>query len=427
MKCSRNYTSLSPGKKEIVILGYDAVSPLGTSLITQWERAVRGESGIGALTRFPVDDTFPVQVAGQVADFDVSPYPFLSPRNLANWTSPIFKHALLVVHRSLERSGIEMTPEICPKVAVTFSSAVGGQDAVLRADRRMIAEGKMPHPFTNPNSCINMVGGKVSMHTGATGPIVSTITACATGVTSILMGAMLIAQGKADVAICGAVDFALVEPIVAGFATMNGAYRPKEGQMQELPQQASRPFSLDRRGFVISEGAGSIIIASRDFARAWGLQSHLSIAGWSMTSDAHHFVAPKLETVSRCMDESIQDAGIKPSDIHAINAHAASTKVGDKVEYDAIKQVFKNSPPPVSANKSLIGHAMGASSAIESIFAFQGMMKDTLPPTINHTPDPEIPLDCVAEGARTIKQEFVLKNAFGFGGCNACVVFQRID
>ena len=427
MKCSRSCTSLSPGKGDILVLGYDAVSPLGTSLKTQWERAVKGDSGIGALTRFPVDNAFPVQVAGQVADFDVSPYPFLSPRNMANWTSPVFKHALLVVHRALERSGLEITSEISPRVAVTFSSAVGGQDAVLRADRRMIAEGKMPHPFTNPNSCINMVGGKVSMLTGATGPIVSTITACATGLTSILMGAMLIEQGKADVAICGAVDFALVEPIVAGFATMNGAYRPRDGQMQESPERASRPFSLDRRGFVISEGAGSVIIASRDFTRTWGLRSHLSIAGWSMTSDAHHFVAPRLETVQRCMDESIRDAGIKPSDIHAINAHAASTKVGDKVESDAIKCVFGNDLPPVSANKSLIGHAMGASSAIESIFAFLGMMENTLTPTINYTPDPEIPLDCVTEGARTVRQEFVLKNAFGFGGCNACVVFQRID
>ncbi len=427
MKCSPNYTSLSPGKKEIVVLGYDAVSPLGTDLQTQWERAVRGESGIGALTRFPVNEAFPVKVAGQAPDFDASPYPFLSPRNLANWTSPIFRHALLVVHRSLEQSGLEMTPEILPRVAVTFSSAVGGQDAVLAADRKMRQDGKMPHPFTNPNSCINMAGGKVSMLTGASGPIVSTITACATGLTSIVMGAMLIAQGRADAAICGAVDFALVEPIVAGFAAMNGAYRPKEGQEEELPQKTSRPFSLDRRGFVVSEGAGSIIIASRDFAKAWGLRSDIAVAGWSMTSDAHHFVAPRLETVRRCMVESIADAGISPSDIDAVNAHAASTKVGDRVESDALRQVFQNDPPPVSANKSLIGHAMGASSAIETIFAFLGMKENTLLATINHTPDPEIPLDCVADGTRKLAQEFVLKNAFGFGGCNTCVVFQRIN
>lgn len=411
--------------KRAVIIGYDAVSPLGVDLETQWGRSVRGESGIGNLTRFSFGEGFPVNIAGQVEEFDTSPYPFLSPSNLAHWTSPIFKYAMLVVHRSLRKSGLEIRPELSPRVAVTYSSAVGGQDAVLNADRQMIAAGKMPHPFTNPNSCINMVGGKISILTNATGPIVSTVTACATGVTSMIVGAMLLELGRADVAICGAVDFALVEPIVAGFATMNGAYRPKAGAMPESPKKASRPFSVDRRGFVISEGAGSIIIATREFAELNGIEYNIEIAGWSMTSDAHHFVAPNLETVARCISESIENAGIKPHDIDAINAHAASTRVGDKVESEALKSVFGNQIPPVSANKSQIGHAMGASSAIESIFALKGMLCDTLLPTINYTPDPEIELDCVPEGSRTLQQEFLLKNSFGFGGCNACVVFQR--
>ena len=168
--------------RSAVIVGYDAVSPLGTDMATQWDKAVRGQSGIGALTRFALPDDFPVRVAGQVPDIDIGPYPFLSPRSLALWPSPIFKHALLVVHRALAQSKIEITRELAPRVAITFSSAVGGLDAVLRADRLMKAEGKMPHPFTNPNSCINMVGGKVSILTGATGPICSTITACATGI-----------------------------------------------------------------------------------------------------------------------------------------------------------------------------------------------------------------------------------------------------
>lgn len=412
--------------KRAVIIGYDAVSPLGVDLETQWIRSVRGESGIGDLTRFPVGEGFPVSIAGQVEDIDTSPYPFLSPRNLAHWTSPIFKYAMLVVHRSLVKSGIEISPDLSPRVAVTYSSAVGGQDAVLDADRRMISEGKMPHPFTNPNSCINMVGGKVSILTNATGPITSTVTACATGVTSMIVGAMLLEQGRADVAICGAVDFALVEPIVAGFATMNGAYRPKEGAQPEPPEKVSRPFSLDRRGFVISEGAGSIIIATREFAELHGIGYNIEMAGWGMTSDAYHFVAPNLETVTRCIAESIESAGIKPHDIDAVNAHAASTRVGDKVEFDALRAVFGDRIPPVSANKSMMGHAMGASSAIESIFAMEGMLSDTLLPTINYTPDPEIELDCVAEGARGLEQEFLLKNSFGFGGCNSCVVFQRV-
>ena len=241
-KAGLRVKTMPRNSRKAVILGYDAVSPLGTDMETQWNRAVKGESGIGYLTRFPVQEGFPVHIAGQVEDIDTTPYPFLSPRNLAHWTSPIFKYAMLVVHRSLEKSGVVITPDLSPRVAITLSSAVGGQDAVLQADRRMISEGKMPHPFTNPNSCINMVGGKVSILTEATGPVLSTITACATGVTSMIVGAMLLEQGRADIAICGAVDFALVEPIVAGFATMNAAYRPKEGEKQPPPGRSKQPI-----------------------------------------------------------------------------------------------------------------------------------------------------------------------------------------
>jgi 3-oxoacyl-[acyl-carrier-protein] synthase II len=409
-----------------VILGYDAVSPLGTDLETQWERAVKGESGITALTRFPLRAGFPVRVAGQVDEIDTEPYPFLRPREMAHWTSPIFRYALLVVHRALKKSGIEITPGIAPRVAVTFGSAVGGLDAVIQADRLLVSEGKLPHPFTNPNSCINMVGGKVSIFTKATGPICTPVTACATGCSSMIMGAMFLQQGMADVSVCGAVDFALVEPIVGGFATMNGAYRPKEEEPDGPIEKLSRPFSVDRRGFIVSEGAGCVIIATKEFASAHGLNARIEIAGWGMTSDAFHFVAPNFETVKRCIVESIQHSGLEPQDIDAVNAHAASTKVGDKVEADALREVFQGKIPPVSANKSQIGHAMGASSAVESVFAMEGLLRNTLLPTINYKADPDIVLDCVPEGARHLEHEVVLKNALGFGGCNACIVFRRI-
>jgi 3-oxoacyl-[acyl-carrier-protein] synthase II len=408
-----------------VIIGYDAVSPLGVTLDAQWSRAVRGESGIGLLTRFPVGRDFPVKIAGQVEDIDDLPYAFWQPRERAVWRSPIFRHALLTVVRALDGCGLTLTPDILPRTAITYSSAVGGIDALVEADRRMISEGKLPHPFTNPNSCINMVGGKISMLTGATGPITATITACATGLTSIIMGSMLLEQKRADVVICGAVDFALVETIVAAFSTMNGAYFPKEGEENEQPQKASRPFSRNRRGFVLSEGAGAVIIAAKEFAQAHGLKYGVELAGWSMTSDAYHFVAPRLDTVRQCISESIIHAGISPRQISAVNAHAASTKIGDKVEFEALRAVFDGNIPPVTANKSLFGHAMGASSAIESIFTIQGMLAGVLPPTINYLPDPELELDCVSEGPRKVTQEYVLKNAFGFGGCNACVVFHR--
>jgi 3-oxoacyl-[acyl-carrier-protein] synthase II len=309
-------------------------------------------------------------------------------------------------------------------VAVTYSSAVGGLDAVLGADRNLMGRGKLPLPCVNPNACINMVGGKVSMMTGATGPILSTITACATGLTSLVMGALLLREGRADVAICGAVDFALTEPIVAGFATMNGAFVPREDSPEEPPQRASRPFSLDRRGFVISEGAGCILLATREFVRAHNLPHVATVAGWSMTSDAHHFVAPHFDTVRRCIAESLLDAGVSPGDIDAVSAHATATRVGDKVEFDALLDVF-GAPPPLSALKSLTGHAMGASSAIETVFALKGMETGWLPPVINYTPDPEIPINAAMDVPRSLSQEFVLKNAFGFGGCNTCVVFQK--
>lgn len=412
--------------KKAVILGYDAVSSLGTDLETQWRRALLGESGIANLTRFPLSTNFPVRVAGEVDEINVKSYPFLQPREMAHWTSPIFKYSLLVVHRALAQSKIEITPALAPRVAVTFSTAVGGLDAVLHADRLMQSNDKLPHPFTNPNSCINMVGGKVSILTGATGPICSTITACATGITSLIIGEMLLQRGMADIVIGGAVDFPLVEPIVAGFATMNGAYRPKEGQPAELPQETSRPFSMNRRGFVVSEGAGCIILASEEFAHAHGLRPAFELAGWGMTSDASHFVSPNLTTVQRCIEETISNAGLKPEDIDAVNAHATSTKVGDKVESDALHNIFGDKIPPVSANKSQLGHAMGASSAIEAILAMEAMANETLLPTINYTPDPAIEIDCVPEGARKLKQEFVLKNAFGFGGCNSCVILRRL-
>lgn len=411
---------------QILIAGYDMVSALGTQLDSQWEAACQGKSGIGPLTRFELPPDFPVRIAGEVPEIDPSPYPFLKPRQMANWRSPVFKHALLVAHRALEKSGIEIDTDLAPRVAVTFSSAVGGQDAVLAADRRLQQDNKMPHPFTNPNSCINMVAGKVAILTGATGPISCTNTACSTGSTSMIMGAMLLAADRAEVAICGAVDFVLVEPIVAGFASMNGAYRHRPEEAQEPPQKASRPFAAGRRGFVVSEGAAAVILVSREFAKAHQLETGLGIQGWSMTADAHHFVAPYEPTVRRCMLESIQDAGIAPRDIAAVNAHAASTQVGDRVEYEALQAVFGNRLPPCTANKSMTGHAMGASSAIESVLAMQGMLQDTLLPSINYEPDPEMPMPDIVTRQEQHEQELVLKNAFGFGGCNACMVFKRL-
>ena len=416
-------------KSRPVLLAWDGVSSMGIDWSTTWRRAVAGESGIGPLTRFPLRPDFPVRIAGQV-DMDpaaIEPCPpCLRPREMAHWKSPVFRYSMLVVHRALAKADITITPELAPRVAVTFSTAIGGLDAVVEADRALVAGGALPLPYMNPNSCVNMIAGKISILSGATGPCITTVTACATGSTSIAMGALLIDAGRADVVIAGAVDFPLVEPIVAGFSTMNGSFKPKTDEDAASPQRASRPFSIDRRGFVISEGAGCAIIVSADFAKAHGLRADFELAGWSLTSDAHHPVAPHRPTIARCMAEAITDAGIAPDAIAAINAHASSTRVGDKIEDEALHDVFGDKVPPVSANKSQTGHAMGAASIIESMLTLEGMREGVLLPTINFTPDPEIHLDIVTATRVHRDQEYVLKNAFGFGGTNTCLIFHRV-
>ncbi len=412
-----------------VLLAWDGVSSMGLEWSEQWRRAKAGESGIGPLTRFPLRPESPVRIAGQVnMDPDaVRPLPdCLRPREMAHWKSPVFRYSMLVVHRALAKAGITITPEIAPRTAVTFSTAIGGLDAVVDADRALVAKGAPPLPYMNPNSCVNMIAGKIAILSGATGPCITTVTACATGSTSMAMAALLIETGRADLAIAGAVDFPLVEPIVEGFSTMNGAFKPKTDEDALHPEKASRPFSLDRRGFVISEGAACVLVASADFAKAHGLHPEFELAGWSMTADAHHPVAPHRATIARCMAESIAAAGVRRDAIAAINAHASSTRVGDKVEDEALHDVFGDAVPPVSANKSQFGHAMGAASVLESLLTLEGMRDGVVLPTINFTRDPDIHLDVVTETRALPNQEYVLKNAFGFGGTNTCLIFHRL-
>ncbi len=292
---------------------------------------------------------------------------------------------------------------MAPRVAVTFGSAIGGLDALIAADRTLVATGKLPQPFMNPNSCINMAGGKVSILTGATGPIASIITACATGSSSLILGAMFIAQGMADVAICGAVDFPLVEPIVAGFATMNGAYRPKEGEAP-LPPGGGEPPLFPRPAGICRFGGGRL---HRD--RLPGLRRGprpcLRHRTGRLGDDRRRL--PRRGPQSRhghplhrrehppCRHLSRGDrCGQRPRRLDEGRGPGRGRRPPGGL---------RGRVPPVSANKSQMGHAMGATSAIESILAIEGMRRGVLLPTINHRPDPAIDLDCVAEGARACR------------------------
>lgn len=415
--------------EDIVICGYDMVTPLGQELDEQWDAFAAGRSGVDWVSRFELTEDYPVRVAGEVPKIDFSPYDFWSERNESNWFSPVIFHSMLVAQRALAHAGFEITEENAGRVGITFSSAIGGLDAMIQAEDKVRA-GLTPHPFTNPNGCLNLVSGKVSILTGAKGPIFSPVAACATGAASASTAAMLIRTGSAEAVIAGACDFPVIRSLLASFASMNGAFqsRKPEDRAHRDPAMASRPFSKDRKGFVVSEGAAAFLVTTRRYADEHGLPIRVVIEGMGLTSDAKHYVAPSLPTIVTAMENAIADAGATPADIEAINAHAASTGVGDATEVKALREVFGDDfALPASANKSQIGHTMGASSGIELILAAEGMRRGVALPTINYDPDPRIELDAVASGARELEHSRVLSNSFGFGGCNVCLVLGRGD
>lgn len=416
-----------PSPKEIVVSGYDMVTPLGDDLEAQWAAFAAGRSGVDWIRRFEVAESYPVRVAGQVPEVDFSRFAFWSERDAANWFSPVIFHSMLVAERALSHAGLAVTDANAARVAVTFSSAIGGLDAMIGAEAKL-REGLTPHPFTNPNGCLNLVAGKVSILTGAKGPIFSPVAACATGAASIATAAMLLETGRADAVIAGACDFPVLPSLVASFASMNGAFSSRKPDDRAFtdPAKVSRPFSKDRKGFVVSEGAAALVVTTRAYAEARGMPIRGVVEGFGMTSDAKHYVAPSFPTIVACIEQALACAGVDPSEIDAVNAHAASTGVGDATEVKALRAIFGDGfRQPVSANKSQIGHTMGASSAIELILAFEGMRRGVLLPTINHLPDPELAADVVPDGARAFPHARVLSNSFGFGGCNVCVVARR--
>ena len=412
-----------PSPKDIVIVGYDMVTPLGAELPAEWEAFAAGASGVDWIHRYAVPETDDVRVSGEVPRIAPTAFDFFNERDEANWFSPVIFHSMLVAKRALEHAGVVITPDTAHRVATTFSSAIGGLDAMIGAEAKL-REGKTPHPFTNPNGCLNLVGGKVSILTGAKGPIFSPVAACATGAASVASAAMLLDAGRADVVIAGACDFPVIRSLLAAFASMNGAFRslkPTDRAFAD-PTKVSRPFSGDRKGFVVSEGAAALIVTTRAYAEAGGLPVRAVIEGIGMTSDAKHYVAPSLPTITACINDALRDAGRSPADIEAINAHAASTNVGDSIEVSAITGIFGKNAPAVVANKSQIGHTMGASSAIELILSIEGMTKGVLLPTLNFEQDDTLDMLDISPTPRRHEHHMVLSNSFGFGGCNVCLV-----
>lgn len=411
------------------MIGYGAATPLGRTFAETWERAVRGDAGFRKVTRCRVETV--CNVVGEIPDWNPRELDFVDPKEAYNWNAGFVLLTMAVCREALADAGLVMNEETAPRTACLIGSAINGVDAFRKAMVNLLEKGPLKiSPYLLPNLCANLPSGKAGMLLGFTGPVFSPQGACASGNHAIGIGARMIRDGDCDFALAGGVDTPILPEIIHGFNNMNATVKilPSDRAFED-PAQASRPFSADRRGFVLSEGAGVIVLAAEEMIARHGLAARAEILGVGWTSDAYHFTSPNRETIVRAMREAIADAGLRPGDIGYVNTHGTSTQKGDLAEVECLRSVFGKALEkiPLSSNKSQIGHTLGAAAAIEGALTIEGMRRGILLPTINHRPDPHFAdIDCVPDAARRQPHELALSNAFGFGGTNCCIVFRGV-
>ncbi len=419
----------APKNRRVFVIGYGAATPLGKTFEKTWDRAVRGEAGFRKITRCHVESLS--NVVGEIPDWNPSDLDFTDRKEVYNWNADFVFLTMAVCQEALNRSNLRMDKETGPRTACLVGSALNGTDAFRIAMDNYLNRGPFKiSPYLLPNLCANLPSGKAGMLMGFTGPIFSPQGACASGNHAIGIGSRMIRDGDCDFAIAGGAESCIMPEIVHGFANMNATVKivPKDRAFDD-PAQASRPFSIDRRGMVLSEGAGALVLAAQDMLAPYGLTPKAEVMGIGWTSDAYHFTLPNKETIIRAIREAIDDAGLEPSDIRYVSAHGTSTPKGDKTETECLEMIFGNrlEKIPISSNKSQIGHTLGASAAIEAALAIEAMHKGLILPTVNHIPDPELDhVDVVPNAVRKQNYDIFLSNAFGFGGTNCCIVFKGV-
>ncbi len=419
----------APQNRKVFVIGYGISSPLGIDLDSNWKNAVAGESGFRRVTRCETkSDSY---IVGEIPDWNPADYDFVNRKEAYNWNADFVHLTMGICQEAIANSGLEINAETGPKTACLIGSALNGSDAFRVAMDAYQNLGPFKvSPYLLPNLCANVPSGKAGMMLGFTGPIVSPEAACATGNYAIGLGAKLIQNGDCDFALAGGVDTCILPEIIQGFSNMRATIEIEEGDRAfDDPKQASRPFSKDRKGFVLSEGGAVIVLASEEAIIANGLKPKAEVLGIGWNSDAFHFTAPNPKTINEAISQAIEDAELKPADIDYVNTHGTSTPKGDATEIQCLRDVFGDhlQSMPISSNKSQVGHTLGGSSAIEAVFAVESMQNGVLLPTINHIPDPSFEgIDVVPNRARHKKTELVLSNAFGFGGTNCCVVFRGV-
>jgi 3-oxoacyl-[acyl-carrier-protein] synthase II len=409
--------------RRVVVTGVGAVSPLGTGNAKNWEALVAGKSGIAPITRFDASD-LPVRIAGEVKDFAAEE--FIDKKEIKKMDLFI-QYALGAAHFAMEDSGLVINAENAERVGVLVGAGLGGLPAIERY-HTALAEGgyKKISPFFIPMLIINLAPGHISIKYGAKGPNVSSVSACATGTHSIGDAYHMIQRGDADAMIAGGTESTVTPLGIGGFSVMKALSTNNDN-----PTGASRPFDKGRDGFVLSEGAGIVVLEEYEAAKARGARIYGEIVGYGLSADAYHLTspAPGGEGAARCMKMALRTANVNPEQVDYINAHGTSTPYGDVGETMAIHSVFGDHAKKlmVSSTKSMTGHLLGAAGGVEAVFSLMAMHNSVVPPTINYNdPDPECDLDYVPNTARDAKVEYAMSNSFGFGGTNASLLFKRI-
>ena len=405
-------------ERRVVITGLGALSPLGNSAQISWDACLKGTSGIQKID-FEIPDC-PVSIGGKLKNFDVNEY---LPAKESRRIDPFIQYGVIAANQAISDSGLSDNDYIPERVGVSFGSGIGGLHSIEKNHHILNNSGiRKVSPFFVPGSIVNMISGLVSIEHQFKGPNHSVVTACSTGSHCIGIAARSVAYGEADIMIAGGAEMASTPLGIAGFVSSRAL------STNDNPAEASRPWDQDRDGFVLSDGAGALVLEELEHAKSRNANIYAELVGFGMSSDAYHMTAPPEsgDGAALAMSNALSDAKLNPDEVDYINAHGTSTPLGDIAETKAIKKIFSN-PPVISSTKSMTGHTLGAAGALESIFSILALQDQIIPPTINlHNQDPECDLDYNANQARDKEVNVVMNNSFGFGGTNSTLVFKKI-
>jgi len=410
-------------KRRVVITGLGMVCPLGLNVADSWANILAGKSGIRALSHFDVE-RFSTRFGGSVWDFDITEY--MSAKQ-AKKMDPFMQYGVVAGHQAFIDSGLEVTEENAYRIGVSIGSGIGGVSGIEKGFETFQKSGpRRISPFFVPSNIINMISGNLSIMHGLKGPNLAIVTACSTGTHSIGDAARIIEYGDADVMIAGGAEMATSPTGLGGFCAARALSTNNDD-----PVGASRPWDLNRDGFVLSDGAGVVTLEEYEHAKARGAKIYAEVIGYGMSGDAYHMTSPSKggEGAMRCMQNAMRNAGINPDEVDYINAHGTSTPAGDSAETMALKSAFGDhaNKLAVSSTKSMTGHLLGAAGGIEAIFSALAIYDQVAPPTINlETPDPECDLDFIPKTAREMKINIAMSNSFGFGGTNSTLIFKKV-